>query len=93
MLAGQPEEGVANVRPVLDLFLRVKPFAGGYAVFGDLGPASDYLERLLPPGSCDRADLERGEVVVSARLWRLAQELLAAHAPEYHGNLSGAFGS
>ena len=89
-LAGHPEEGMANARPIFDLFLRVKPFAGGYAVFAGLGPASEYLERPLPPGSFRLADPERCEVVVSVRLWRLAQELLAAHAPDYHGNLSGA---
>lgn len=51
MLAGYVEQGMSGQHAVFDLFFRVNPFEGGYAVFAGLEPALDYLEglRFLPP--------------------------------------------
>lgn len=46
MLAGYLEEGMTGQQAVFDLFFRVNPFEGGYAVFAGLEPALQYLEQL-----------------------------------------------
>ncbi len=46
MLAGYLEEGMTEQRAVFDLFFRINPFEGSYAVFAGLGPALKYLENL-----------------------------------------------
>ena len=46
MLAGYLEEGMAEKPAVFDLFFRINPFEGGYAVFAGLEPALEYLEQL-----------------------------------------------
>ena len=46
MLAGYLEEGREEHTAVFDLFFRINPFQGGYAVFAGLEQALDYLEGL-----------------------------------------------
>lgn len=46
MLAGYLEEGLHETPAVFDLFYRINPFRGGYAVFAGLDPALSFLEQL-----------------------------------------------
>ena len=46
MLAGYFKEGMQERPAVFDLFFRIPPFAGNYAVFAGLEPALDYLANL-----------------------------------------------
>jgi nicotinate phosphoribosyltransferase len=46
MLAGYFEQGMHERPTVFDLFFRVNPFQGGYAVFAGLETALSYLEQL-----------------------------------------------
>jgi nicotinate phosphoribosyltransferase len=46
MLAGYLEEGMSDKQAVFDLYFRIPPYEGGYAIFAGLEPALDYLEGL-----------------------------------------------
>ncbi|PIE68942.1 MAG: nicotinate phosphoribosyltransferase [Deltaproteobacteria bacterium] len=46
MLAGYFAEGIHETPAVFDLYFRIPPFRGNYAVFAGLGPALDFLENL-----------------------------------------------
>jgi len=46
MLAGYLEEGISRQQAVFELFYRVNPFEGGYAVCAGLEPALQYLEQV-----------------------------------------------
>jgi nicotinate phosphoribosyltransferase len=46
MLAGFLEEGMTEQAAVFDLYFRINPFEGAYAVFAGLEPALDFLESL-----------------------------------------------
>jgi len=46
MLAGYLEEGLAQQPAAFDLFFRINPYEGGYAVFAGLEPALEFLENL-----------------------------------------------
>ena len=46
MLAGYVEHGMAEKTALFDLYFRINPFEGGYAVFAGLEPALEFLENL-----------------------------------------------
>jgi len=46
MLAGYFDEEMADKEAVFDLYFRINPFEGAYAVFAGLAPVLDYLEQL-----------------------------------------------
>ena len=47
MLAGYHNEGIAAQPAVFDLYFRVNPFVGSYAVFAGLEQALDFLEQAV----------------------------------------------
>jgi nicotinate phosphoribosyltransferase len=46
MLAGYFDEGMAEKEAVFDLYFRINPFEGSYAIFAGLAPALEFLEQL-----------------------------------------------